>query len=91
MRITKIQIDELHALKLAAESATADYEAAIKRIRDAGPNVYKGNCAALVIEEQKRRTVDNKAIFQAYNVPAAIIEQHTKVTTYCRAIFKEVA
>jgi hypothetical protein len=91
MRITKSDVDNLHSLKLAAEVATAAYEDAMKRIRDAGPNVYKGNCAALVIEEQTRRTVDNKAIFAQYKIPTAIIEANTKVTTYVRAIFKEVA
>jgi Xaa-Pro aminopeptidase len=89
MRITKAQVDELYSLKQAAEQATAAYEAAIAKIREAGPNVYKGNCAALVIEEQTRRTVDNKAIFAICEVAPELIAKHTKETTYTRAIFKE--
>lgn len=91
MRITKIQIDKLYALKLVADKAIADYEAELEAVKKAGPNVYKGNCAALVIEEQTRRTIDNKSIFAAYAVPADVIEANTKKITFCRAIFKEVA
>ncbi len=91
MRITKNEVDTLYTLKQNAEAATAAYEAAMKKIRDAGPNVYKGNCAALVVEEQTRRTVDNKALIVQFKIPESAVEAHTKVTTYLRAIFKEVA
>jgi hypothetical protein len=91
MRITKAEVDALYALKLKAESATAAYEEAMKKIRDAGPNVYKGACAALVVEEQTRRTVDNKALIAQFKIPESAVEAHTKVTIYVRAIFKEVA
>jgi hypothetical protein len=90
MRITKQMIDDIYTLKQKAEAASAAYEAAVAKLRDAGPNVYKGNCAALCVEEATRRTVDNKAIFAAFQVPADMIERHTKVTTYCRATFKEM-
>ena len=91
MKLTKNMVDELHALKVAMDNAAAEYEAAIKRVRDAGVGVYKGNDAALIVEELTRRTVDNKAIFAAYNVPEKVIKEHTKSTTYTRAVFKAVA
>lgn len=91
MRITKAEVDALFALKQNAERATEAYEEAMKKIRDAGPNIYKGTCAALLIEEQTRRTVDNKALIAQFKIPASAVEAHTKVTTYVRAIFKEVA
>ena len=40
---------------------------------------------------QRRLEADAKAIFALYKVPAAVIEEHTKPTTYNRVIFKEVS
>ncbi len=90
MRLTKSQVDELFALKQAADEAQAAYDAEIKRIREAGPAVYKGTCAALLVEEKTRRTVDNKTIFAEYKIPETVIAAHTRTTPYTQVIFKPV-
>lgn len=90
MRLTKAQIDHLHALKTAADAASAAYEAELTKIKKAGAAVYNGTQMALVVEELPRKTVDNKAILAHYNVPERIIAKHTRETTYLRASFKEI-
>ncbi len=90
MRVTKAMVDDLFALKTAADNAKARYEAELERIKAAGAAEYDGNVAKLLISKCERRTVDNKFIFEKYKVPAHVIAKHTKSTPYLQATMKEL-
>jgi hypothetical protein len=83
MQVLDIQVTEVDQLgMLLAQIADLEAQAeAIKnKIKNAGEGHVEGNFYKSCVTLSQRKTVDNKAVYAELNVPAELLEKHTKTT-----------
>jgi hypothetical protein len=83
MQVLDIQVTEVDQLgMLLAQIADLEAQAeTIKnKIKNAGEGHIEGNLYKSCVTLSQRKTVDNKAVYAELNVPAELLEKHTKTT-----------
>jgi hypothetical protein len=82
MQLLDIQITEVDQLgMLLAQIADLEAQAeVIKSKLKQNEGHVEGNLYKSCVTLSQRKTVDNKAVFAEANVPAELIEKHTKTT-----------
>jgi hypothetical protein len=83
MQVLDIQITEVDQLGMLL-AQIADLEAQTEviknKLKNAGEGHVEGNLYKSCVTLSQRKTVDNKAVFAELNVPAEVLEKHTKTT-----------
>lgn len=78
IQITKV--DQLGMLLAQIADLEAQAEVIKNNLKNAGEGHVEGNLYKSCVTLSQRKTVDNKAVFAELNVPAELIEKHTKTT-----------
>ena len=83
MNMTDIQLSKIDELGML-QAQIADLEAKAKKLADEiknqGEGHYEGSLFKGCVTLSQRATVNNKAVFEAANVPAELIAANTKTT-----------
>jgi hypothetical protein len=77
---TNNKIDELGYLMAQIADLETKAELIKNEIKNEGEGHYEGKLFKACVTLSQRNTVDNKAVFKAFNVPAEFLAQHTKTT-----------
>jgi hypothetical protein len=83
MQVLDIQItevDQLGMLLVQIADLEAQAEVIKNKLKNAGEGHVEGNLYKSCVTLSQRKTVDNKAVFAELNVPAEVLEKHTKTT-----------
>ena len=83
MQVLDIQITEVDQLGiLLAQIVDLETQAEVikNNLKNAGEGHVEGNLYKSSVTLSQRKTVDNKAVYAELNVPAELIEKHTKTT-----------
>ena len=73
-------IDELGLIQAQIAELEAKAKKLADDIKNQGEGHYEGNLFKGCVTLSQRATVNNKAVFEAANVPADLIAAHTKTT-----------
>lgn len=74
------KIDELGMLQAQIAELEAKAKKLADEIKNQGEGHYEGNLFKGCVTLSQRATVNNKAVFEAANVPAELIAANTKTT-----------
>ena len=74
------KIDELGYLMAQIADLEAKAELLKNEIKNQGEGHYEGKLFKACVTLSQRNTVDHKAVYKAFNVPADFLAQHTKST-----------
>jgi hypothetical protein len=83
MQVLDIQLTKVDTLgMLLAQIADLETQAEVikNELKNAGEGHLEGNLYKSCVTLSQRKTVDNKAVYAEANVPADLIEKHTKTT-----------
>ena len=83
MQVLDIQLTKVDTLgMLLAQIADLEAQAEVikNELKNAGEGHIEGNLYKSCVTLSQRKTVDNKAVYAEANVPADLIEKHTKTT-----------
>jgi hypothetical protein len=83
MQVLDIQlntVDQLGLLQAQIANLEAQAEVLKNELKNAGEGHVEGNLYKSCVTLSQRKTVDNKAVYAEANVPADLIEKHTKTT-----------
>ena len=78
--ITLTKVDQLGLLLAQIADLEEQAEAIKNELKNAGEGHLEGNLYKSCVSLSQRKVVDNKAVFAEANVPAELIEKHTKTT-----------
>jgi len=78
--IAVTKVDQLGMLMAQIADLEAQAEVIKNELKNAGEGHVEGNLYKSCVTLSQRKTVDNKAVFAEANVPAELIEKHTKTS-----------